>query len=226
MSGLAIRAYARPPNPVKHDAAHCTLVPSRYPSPLEVTMSQALESLLAAAVLAVSPVIALADQVPAPIQESETEVATATVEAIDQAARTLTLKNEEGEISTFKVPPEVERFSAIKVGDKVTARYIEAVAIQVRRSGEPATPQAAEEVAVVPRPGQKPGATISQQTTAKVTVQQIDTKRSALTVLKADGASLSFKVQDTKRLKGLKVGDQIEVTYTEAVLLTVDSPKP
>jgi hypothetical protein len=57
---------------------------------------------------------------------------TATVEAIDYAKRTVTLKGPEGKTQTIKkVDPSVERFREIKTGDEVVVRHTEALAISV-----------------------------------------------------------------------------------------------
>ena len=62
---------------------------------------------------------------------------TATVESIDQATHTVTLKGWQGRTVTLTVPPEAKNFDQIKVGDKVKAKYVDAVAIFVRKSSDP-----------------------------------------------------------------------------------------
>ena len=52
----------------------------------------------------------------------DTKVVTATVEAIDQATRQVTLKNGDGTYEVLDVPASVKRFDGLKVGDKVKAR--------------------------------------------------------------------------------------------------------
>ena len=69
--------------------------------------------------------------------------------------------------------------------------------------------------------GPKPGATISEQMTATVKVKAIDAKVPSVTVESEDGRTLSFKVDDKKNLKGVNVGDKVEITYTSAVMITV-----
>jgi Cu/Ag efflux protein CusF len=36
---------------------------------------------------------------------------------------------------------------------------------------------------------------------------------------------MSAKVEDKKNIEGLKVGDKVTVTFTEALMITVDSAK-
>jgi hypothetical protein len=62
---------------------------------------------------------------------ADTVEVTAKVEAVDQAARTVTLKGPAGNVRTFKVDPSVERLKDVKVGDDVVLRYTEALAIAV-----------------------------------------------------------------------------------------------
>lgn len=63
----------------------------------------------------------------------ETAEITATVEAIDYAKRTVTLKGPEGRNRIIKVDPSVKRFNEVKKGDQVVARVTEALAISVQK---------------------------------------------------------------------------------------------
>ena len=57
--------------------------------------------------------------------------------------------------------------------------------------------------------------------TATVTIKAIDAKVPAVTVLTDDGRTASFKVDDKKNLAGLKAGDKVEITYTQAFVVSV-----
>jgi hypothetical protein len=57
----------------------------------------------------------------------------ATVQAIDHAARTVTLKGPEGNAMTVKVDPSVQGFDQLQVGASIHVRYVEAVAISVEK---------------------------------------------------------------------------------------------
>jgi hypothetical protein len=163
-------------------------------------------------------------EAPKPIHQSETTTVTATVVAIDQANREVVLQSPDGETRTVKVGPEVKRFSAIKVGDTVTARYTESYLVALAAPGSPA-PAEDDQPSLTRRAGDKPGGEISNKVMARVTVKSIDTKTPAITVAKSNGETVDLKVEDRDRLSKLKVGDQIDVTYTESLLLTVDPQK-
>lgn len=63
----------------------------------------------------------------------QTVQVTATVEAIDYKARTVTLRGPEGNVRTLKVGPEAKHFGQVKKGDQVTANLTEATAISVTK---------------------------------------------------------------------------------------------
>ena len=69
--------------------------------------------------------------------------------------------------------------------------------------------------------GPRPGGTIAQQATASVTVKAIDAKAPSITVLTEDGRTLDFAVENKKNLDGVKPGDKVEITYTQAVTIAV-----
>jgi hypothetical protein len=103
----------------------------------------------------------------------------------------------------------------------VTFRYYESIAYVIRKPGQPSSLPAETGPSVTRSQGPRPGGTIAQQETATVTVKAIDTKVPSVTVLTEDGRTVSFKVEDKKNLKDVKVGDKVEITYTEAVAISV-----
>jgi Cu/Ag efflux protein CusF len=45
------------------------------------------------------------------------------------------------------------------------------------------------------------------------------------TIKFGDGRVMSFRVEDPKNLAGYKVGDKVDVTYTQALAISVEPPK-
>lgn len=174
---------------------------------------------LAVAVSAWSPASVGAQQ---PVTRGAAATETFVIDAIDYSARLVTLRDPDGHTKTIYCGPEVERFNALKVGEKVTFRYYESIVYQIRKPG---TAPASSGSDVVRTPGTRPGGTISQQMTATVTVNAVDMKVPSVTVTTADGRKMSFKVEDPKNLQGVKAGDQVEVTYTQALAISVTSPE-
>jgi hypothetical protein len=171
-----------------------------------------------AALLIGSPALA---QKPVSVAEVVTE--TFTIEAIDSTLRLVTLKDKDGNLEDVLCGPEVQRFDALKVGDVVTFRYHESVVSSLRRPGASARP--AESGGITRTPGARPGGTMATQTTVTVTIQAIDPKVPSVTVKSDKGRQMSFRVQDAKNLEGYKVGDTVEITYTQALAVSVEPPK-
>jgi Cu/Ag efflux protein CusF len=155
-----------------------------------------------------------------PVTQGAAVSETFTIEAIDHSARIVTLKDKEGNIEDVYCGPEVERFNALKVGQTVTFRYYESLVYQIRKPGT-AKEASSSAPAMARTPGANPGGTISQQMTATVTLTAIDPKVPSVTVTAADGRKMSFKVENPKNLEGVKVGDRVEITYTQALAISV-----
>ncbi len=147
----------------------------------------------------------------------ETETVTATVEAIDTGTRTLTLKLDDGTYETLVAPASVERFDAIKVGDTLTARYYDNIVLRVKKPGEKDVDTAGQ--ALTKTPGTAPGATAAKQRTITATITAIDMKIPSITFSGPNNWKYSSKVQDINALKQVKVGDKIDITWTEALLV-------
>ena len=139
------------------------------------------------------------------------------IEAIDPAKRLVTLRDEAGISETIHCGPEVQRFNALKVGDKVTFTYSESIVYAINKAGSTTSAGGG----VVRTPGEKPGGTISAQLTTTVTVNAIDPKVPSITVTTLDGRKMSFKVENPKNLEGVKAGDSVQITYTQAVAISV-----
>lgn len=158
-----------------------------------------------------------------PVSLADTLTATFTIEAIDHASRIVTLKAEDGTFDDVLCGPEVQRFDALKVGDKVTFRYHESLVTAIKHAGEPAKP--ADAAAITRAEGSAPGGTIARQMTTVVTIAAIDAKVPSVSVKTEKGRLMSFKVENAKNLEGYKVGDPVQITYTQALAISVTPSK-
>ena len=158
------------------------------------------------------------------VTKANTVTATATVEAIELATRVVTLKNEKGEVDTFRVDPAVTRFNQLKVGDKVKMTYYESLVFQLRKPGQPVS-GTSDEAALNRAKGALPGGSSATQEKRTVTVKAVDPSVPSITVTTEDGRTVSRRVEDKKNLEGVKPGDKIDITYTQALLTSVESAK-
>jgi ribosomal protein L6P/L9E len=148
----------------------------------------------------------------------------ASVEAIDKASRQVTLKGPKGNLNTVTAGPDVRNFDQIKVGDMVTVRYIEALTLTLKKDGKELrgmteTPTAARAAA-----GERPAGLVANQTEVTANVIAVDAKTQTVT-LKGPKQTVELKVPDAGQFKLIKVGDQIQAVYTEAVAVSVEPAK-
>jgi Cu/Ag efflux protein CusF len=144
---------------------------------------------------------------------------TAKIIAIDPDSRIVTLQDAQGNVDSYKVGPSVTRFDALKVGDTVTFRYQESVAYEIAKPG--ANAGASQAPTLTTSPGAKPGGTISQTLTALVTIQAIDPSVPSVTVKTQEGHTVTMLVKDKANLTGVKVGDTVQITYSQALTISV-----
>jgi len=173
----------------------------------------------AAAALAASAVAAHAQTKTVP---GKTETVTATVEAIDSGRRQVTVKKSDGNYEVFYVPEKVARFDSLKVGDKVTARYYENIVLRVQPPGSAPVNDSSR---AVTRSESGTSGTAAHQRTITATIAAIDPKVPSITFTGPHDWKYSTKVQDKDALSKVKVGDKVDITWTEAMVLSLDQPK-
>ena len=155
----------------------------------------------------------------------KTEVLTATVEAVDFGSRQVTVKKPDGNHEVFYVPSEVKRLEALKVGDTIRARYYENVVLRVKPAGEADVDENSR--AAVPANEGTAGraGTASHQRTITATITAIDPSVPSITFSGPNGWKYSSRVQDTAALAKVKVGDKVDITWTEAMLVSLEPEK-
>ncbi len=146
-----------------------------------------------------------------------------TVEAVDKAKGTVTLKGPEGRTMTLHLK-DPSKLDAVKVGDPVVATYMEAVAFRVKKAGTATPGTSAQETRVTSKPGEAPAGAIGQQVTVTATITGIDKKNRTVTIKGPEGNTETVKVRHAKNLDAVKVGDMVEITYTRALAISLDKP--
>jgi Cu/Ag efflux protein CusF len=167
----------------------------------------------------------LADQTkPAAGGFSKTVEIQATVTAIDLKTRMVTLKGLEGNETTIYVDQRARNLPQVKVGDVVKVAYHEAVAWKVNESKK-AVPTEAQAAQARTELGQKPGGAVGQRITFTATIEAIDLANGTVTLKGPQGNSRTIKARNPANLKKVKVGELVDITYTEAVAIKVE-PAP
>jgi hypothetical protein len=173
------------------------------------------------AFLAALPVFVLA-QAPQPVTKSlEPIKETVTIQAIDTTTRAVTIRDSSGDEDILFAPPEVKRFNELKVGQQLAITYYESLVFAVAPAGKKAQ-GLADSSGITPRAGALPGGTVTRQITATVEVAAVDMTTPSITIKTKDGRTITRKVDNVKNITGVKAGDSIDITYTQAALLSVE----
>ena len=154
--------------------------------------------------------------------DTNTVTATAKVEAVDRAKRSVTLRGPDDKPVTLTLGPEVKNFDMIKAGDMVVVKYVEALSIELKKGGTAPVAKTETGGMAKAKPGEVPAAVAGRQTKVVTNVIAMDDKKQTVTLKGPEGAPREVKVQDPAQYKLAKVGDQVEITYTEAFAVALD----
>jgi Cu/Ag efflux protein CusF len=174
------------------------------------------------------PVPAAAAAPAAPVSGTVGEnvvTATAVVKTLDQKTRMVTLQRTDGSLIKFRAGDEVRNLPQVEVGDEVKVTFYEALAYEVRKPGEGVPGASVAEQAARAELGQKPGGMAARVTTVTATITAIDKAATTVTLRGPDGESTTVKARDPQKLDRVSVGDLVDITYTEAIGIAVETPK-
>jgi len=144
----------------------------------------------------------------------------ATVTKINTKTREVTLRTADGQNHDIVVDPAVKNLSQVRKGDVLSVTYFESVAWELVK-GATATAGITEAKAMARR-DTIPGAAAAHEVTATVTITAIDPNAPSVTFKGPNGNTRTFTVMHPERLQGVKVGDHVAVTYTEAYAVKVE----
>ena len=154
------------------------------------------------------------------IGEVEAIRATATIDAIDAKNRIVTLKGESGNLYTVTAGKEVRNFDKLKVGDKVTIDYFEAIALDAKKTDAP--PSVTEVVeGDRAKKGEQPGAVVVRKIHIVTSVLGHNADNQTVLVRGPLGHLTQVKIRDPKVFEALKGGGNIDLTYAEGVAINV-----
>lgn len=146
----------------------------------------------------------------------------AQVVGLDKATRTLMLKGPKGNVVDVVAGDEVKNFDQIKVGDAVVARYAQALTLELRKTKGAAGDPVLREEAAKAKAGERPAVAGARQLSLIADVVAVDPKASTITLKGPKGNTVKLDVRNPDQFKVVKKGDQVEVTYTEALALSVE----
>lgn len=143
---------------------------------------------------------------------------TALVTAVDQKNRILTLKGPEGNEFAVLVDARVKNLPQVKVGDMLAVDYIQSVALDFQK-GDGIRMATVLDDSATAKAGQKPGAAALTRVTVVSNIWALDPAKGTVLVRGPYGHFAEVKLKDPQMLTGVKVGDQMKVTFTQAVAI-------
>ena len=141
--------------------------------------------------------------------------------AVDRAKKLVTLEGPAGRKVTLKVENPYN-LKAAKVGEPVVTRFYEVVTIRKKKTDENVPSASLKEGIATAKPGGVPGAIVEQQVSLLVSVVAIDEPNGTVTVKAPDGTVEKVKARNPKNLKRVKVGDDLVVTLSRAVAISLE----
>jgi Cu/Ag efflux protein CusF len=122
----------------------------------------------------------------------------------------------------FYMPTSIRRFDTLKVGDKITAKYYENMVLQLKAPGDKAVDTGS---AAAVRSESGTAGTVSHQRTITATITAIDPNLPSITFDGPQNWKYTTRVKDKAALAKVKVGDRVDITWTEALILSLEDAK-
>ncbi len=185
---------------------------------------------LLAVAAAASPLYAqsggvVAASAPGVVGAAKTVDITASIVSIDKATRDVALKGPQGNVVTVTAGPQVTNFDKLKVGDSVRIKYVEAVAVSLKKGGGLVVGTTATAGAAGAKAGETPAGVGGREVTLVADVVAVDPASQRVT-LKGPNRTVDVRIADPEQFKRIAKGDQVEAKYVQAVAIAVESPPP
>jgi hypothetical protein len=140
---------------------------------------------------------------------------------VNKAKKLVTLEGPEGRKIVLSVENPYN-LAAAKVGEPVVARFYEVAVIRKKEPNEIIPSASVKEGIATAVLGGAPGGAVTGQLSIVVTVVAIDQAKGTITVKGPDGAVETVKARYPKKLKLLKVGDELVVSLSRAIVLSME----
>jgi len=151
------------------------------------------------------------------------------VTAIDMATRVVTVDGPDGKPVDIQVSDKAKALGNLKVGDQVNVHVTRAVAtvLNTEVGGEPG---ASKEAGVIraTKDNPNPGGEAFRQIKITSKITAIDLNKHEVTLLPPEGPRKTVIVEDPElqaRMKNLKVGQTVDLVYTDVLTITTQTPQ-
>lgn len=143
------------------------------------------------------------------------------VVAVDRKKKLVTLEGPNGKQVTIHVYNPYN-LAAAKPGARFVAKFYEMVTVHKKRPGEAEPSASVAQGIMSAAPGQTPGAVAATRIRLTVVVDSIDRDTGTVSIKGPDGKIDTVSVANPANLKRIKVGDEIVITWTNAVAIALE----
>jgi hypothetical protein len=160
------------------------------------------------------------------IATSDTISLRATVKAVNQKTRTVTLVGPQGNTLTLKVGDEVRNLAQVKPGNKVVVKYHASIAYVLAPSGTKLPDDSMTLAGARATPGEMPGGAVGTRVVVTARVVGVDPVAHTLQIINPTGGLIRtvnvVTPEGQQSMKMVNVGDTITAVITEAIAVSVE----
>ncbi|MGI9258215.1 MAG: hypothetical protein ACR2QQ_05225 [Gammaproteobacteria bacterium] len=163
--------------------------------------------------------------VPESVEVSNIDEIAATVTAIDQGTRVVSLRGPQGNEVSFQAGPAVQNLAQVEVGDIVTLSYETTYIATRTNESEMSRQMPVNVVGGVAEAGQRPGAAIGAMATMTVRVESVSPDGTTATYTQPDGSLQAINIQSEEAqafARSLRPGEIVRLTQAEALAIVVE----
>lgn len=146
-----------------------------------------------------------------------------TVESVDLTTRKVTVRQEDGRVTSFVAPDEVRNLPQLKAGDTLEATYLVATEFTQAKRGQKTPENEVVQVEARAAEGQLPAAGVVNRLVVTGAVVGVDTSTSTLKLVNPTGGQVhAFPVESAEgkaMLANLKPGDRLTAEVTESLVI-------
>ncbi|MCD1125470.1 hypothetical protein LPW36_05480 [Jinshanibacter sp. LJY008] len=192
-------------------------------------LSKLIKTTAALSFLTATIFSAQADTIPLS-RNVQTELLVAEVVSVDQSNHVVVLAGKDGENISFQLTDRAKDLEHLKAGDMIKATVKRSIAVALETDVNKAAPTmlTKEEVSKATKDNPTPNANALRQVNLSLKINHIDLKKHRITFEGPTGRNKVVSVKDPNiqaRMKDLKVGESVQVTYTDLVKITADHGK-
>ncbi|MBL3827141.1 MULTISPECIES: hypothetical protein [unclassified Marinobacter] len=148
--------------------------------------------------------------------------ASAVVKGIEKETRTLMLELPDGDVIEVVAGEGIRNFNQIGLNDEVVVEYTQSLSLTLQKVRSDDTDVTIGSAAARAEPGMKPAGGVGQIVQAFADVVAVSPEKGTITLKGPQGRIFELLVNNPDHFKVVNAGDQVLVTYTEAVAVSVE----